>query len=264
MSKNEEKENIYCVYCGEKNDALKEKCIKCNKTLHPKNQLFKEFLYNHIKSDLRGKLNDSIFSYLKNYIISHLYGILMTASIAFTAITMIGSLRVPYKTISKIDEIKKVSDNSTEVVIKLYTYDDSCWGDFDPQVAELPFTTAGAIVSGNRMTTQEIKIKKGTSLNDYCKDGHEIEMICAEELIYYTKEIENAGKKYREKILDYASWVHKNGTSDDKEYARRNNELEDLAWELMRTDNRKKFDKNQVLNESIELLVPELGCSYWS
>ena len=264
MSK-EEKEYIYCVYCGAKNDSSKENCSKCNKELHPKNKLFKEFLYNHIKDKFKGDLSDSIFSYLKNYIISHLYGILMTASIIFTAVTIIGSLKVPYKTVSSLNDLKGTKeDNSTEVVVRLYTYDDSCYGDFDEELVDIPFATAGAIISGNRMTTEEIKIPKGTSLNEWCNDGHEINMLCAEDLFYYNKEIENAGNKYREKVLDYAAWVRKNGINNGNEYARRNSELEDLSWELIRIDNKKKFDKNQTLKESIELLVPELGCKYWS
>lgn len=264
MSKEKEvKKSLYCVYCGSKNDLDKEFCIKCNKSLHPKNQLFKEFLYNHIKNDLKGKVTDNIFSYLKNFIISHLYGFIMTASIIFTGITIIGALKVPYKKVSRLEEIN-LSNNSDEVMIYLYTYDDSCVGDFDPELADIPFATAGAIISGNKMTTQKVKIKKGTTLNDWCKNGHEEEMICAESLIYYNKEIANAANEYRKKVLDYATWVRKNGINNDKEYARRNSELEDLSWELMRTDNRKSYDKNQVINESIELLVPELGCKYWS
>ncbi len=259
----EKDEKIYCVYCGVENDIKEEKCKKCGKSLHPKNQLFREFLYNHIRSDLKGKLTDSIFSYLKNFIISHLYGTLMSIAVVFAATTIIASLKVPYKTISKLDDIKTNSNNSSEVIVKLYTYDDSCYGDFDPSLADVPFATAGAVISGNRMTTEEIKIKRGTTLSDWCQDNKE-KMICAEDLAYYDKEVEKNGQTYREKILDYANWVRKNGTKNDKEYANRNSELEDLSWELIRSDNKKKYDKNQAINENLELLVTELGCKYWS
>ncbi len=256
------KDSIYCVYCGTENDVKIEKCKKCNKTLHPKNQLFKEFLYNHIRSDLKGKLTDSIFSYLKNFIISHLYGTLMTIAVVFTAAAIIGSFKSPYKTISSLNEIKK-PNNSSEVTVKLYTYDDSCYGDFDPELANTPFEAAGAIISGNRMKTEEIKIKKGTTLADWCKEN-EIKMICAEDLFYYNKSVEKAGQTYREKVLDYAAWVKKNGTNDDKEYARRNHEIEDLAWEVLRSDNKRKYDRSTPINDNLELVVTDLACKYWS
>lgn len=256
------KEKLYCVYCGVENDLKSEKCKKCDKPLHPKNQLFKEFLYNHIRSDLKGKLTDSIFSYIKNFIISHLYGTVMSLSIIFALGAIISSPKNPYKTISSLNELKK-PNNSSEVTIKLYTYDDSCYGDFDPELANTPFATAGAIISGNRMTTEEITIKNGTTLADWCKEN-EIKMICAEELFYYDKSVEKAGQTYREKVLDYAAWVKKNGTNNDKEYARRNLELDDLSWEVLRSDNKKKYDKTKPVNDNLELVVTDLACKYWS
>jgi len=258
------KEEIYCVFCGTKNNYDVEKCSKCKKSLHPKNHLFREFLYEHIRDDLKGKVTDNIFSYLKNFIISHLYGAAMTVSVIFAAISIGLAFRNPYKSISAISNMQKTDENSNEVIIRLYTYDDSCWGDFDERLSDIPFATAGAIISGNRMTTAEVTIKKGTTLNDWCKDNHEQEMICAEPLTYYDKEIEKTGQTYRKKVLDYAAWVRENGTKNDKEYARRNSELEDLTWELIRSDNRKIYDKNQTVNKSLELYVPALGCMYWS
>ena len=74
MAKQKKKEEtIYCVFCGEENVITNTNCIKCKKDLHPKNTPFKDFLYRHIKDDLKGKVEDNIFSYLKNYIISNLY-----------------------------------------------------------------------------------------------------------------------------------------------------------------------------------------------
>lgn len=89
-------------------------------------------------------------------------------------------------------------------------------------------------------------------------------MICAEDLFYYDKSVEKVGQTYREKVLDYAAWVKKNGTNDGKEHARRNHEIEDLAWEVLRSDNKRKYDRSTPINDNLELVVTDLACKYWS
>lgn len=81
------KEKIYCVYCGEKNNAMDTKCEKCNKKLNPKEHLFREYIVDHIKDDIKGKTQDKIFSIIKNFIISHLYGSIFTATLIFTIVS---------------------------------------------------------------------------------------------------------------------------------------------------------------------------------
>lgn len=75
---------IYCVYCGEKNNTMDKKCIKCSKKLNPKENLFLDYLQEHIKDDLKGKVENKVFSIIKNFIISHLYGTILTATLIFT------------------------------------------------------------------------------------------------------------------------------------------------------------------------------------
>ena len=81
-----EQKKIYCVYCGEENKIDDLKCSKCKKSLNPKDHFFKEFLVDHIKDDLQGNIEDTIIDLLKKWIISHLYGLGITAAILFTGV----------------------------------------------------------------------------------------------------------------------------------------------------------------------------------
>lgn len=263
MSKKTKKdETIYCVFCGTENVKTDTKCKKCKKDLHPKDEPFKDFLYKHIKDDLKGKVEDNIFSYLKNFIISHLYGTAMTVSIVFTIATMIISPKSSYKVISSLSEINKVKSNSKEIIASIYTYDDSCSGEFPKELADVPFPFAGYIVSGDRMTVKEIKLEKGESITDWCNNNDKDYIICTEPLYVYDSKIEDKAKKYRDKFYEYADWYHKNGTDDDEEYSRRADEVDTLGYELIREHGLAEYDKNKAVNKSIELIIQEVGCGY--
>jgi len=80
---------IYCVYCGEKNNIKDLKCKKCNKKLNPKENMFFDYLKGKIKDDLKGKTEDTAFDIIKNFIISHLYGSIFTATLIFTIVSAI-------------------------------------------------------------------------------------------------------------------------------------------------------------------------------
>ena len=256
--KKDNKEYIYCVFCGTKNELDDKKCVKCHKSLHPKNSLFRTFLYKHIKNDLKGKVEDNIISYLKNFIISHLYGIAMSLSIIFTAVVIINNYN-PYKIVSSIDDIKKASSN--EIVVSVYTYDDSCAADFDDELIDIPFTSAGTI-SGLKRLVYKLIIDKGSSINSWCEKEQKEDLICNEELYLYDSIIDTNAKKYREKVLEYASWVRENGISNSKEYAKWNSLLDELSYNIVPYDKLEKYDKNSTINKSIDLFVDYIGCLY--
>ena len=260
MAKNKKK--IYCVFCGTENDYEAEYCLKCKKTLHPKNSLFKDFLYEHIKDDLKDKVKDNIFSYLKNYLISNLYGTAMSIAIIFTAVVTVSNFTGHYQTVTSTGDIKnKLKSNSNEVTIFVYTYDDSCTNYFDPELADIPFAAAG-VISGLRREVQEITVKKGTTINQYCQNDHTDELICTLPVAsydLYKKEIDSAAKKYREKILEYAAWARETGAKDDNEYARRNMELDDYYYEIFKIE-LTEYDKNKTIKKPLELYVDSAGC----
>ena len=253
---------IYCVYCGTENDAALEKCTKCKKELYPKNHLFKDFLYEHIRDDLKDKVQDNIFSYLKNYIISHLYGVVMTVSVLFTGVALVTSLTAKeYKTISDVNDINTAASSNTngEVIITISTYDDMCASNFDPKLADVPFAMAGTI-SGLKRTIEVDKLKKGQTIDDWCMENGSV-ILCTEELMVYDKGIEKLTNEYREKVLAYADWV-KAGNVGNAEYADKNYELEMLIHDIFVYDKMKKVNMNEKINKSIELYIPEVGCMY--
>ena len=87
--KKDEKDIIYCVFCGDKNDSKDKKCKNCHKKLNPKNHLYKDYVIDHLKDDLKENAEDSILGFIEAWIISHLYGIATVLAIAITAALII-------------------------------------------------------------------------------------------------------------------------------------------------------------------------------
>ena len=74
-------ERLFCTHCGAENRAEDKLCAKCGKELNGKENLFRDFLTDHIKDKIKGKIGDSIFDALKGWLFSHLYGCLVTVSL---------------------------------------------------------------------------------------------------------------------------------------------------------------------------------------
>lgn len=265
MAKRKKKEEaIYCVFCGTENKSTDENCKKCKKDLHPKNEPFKDFLYRHIKDDLKGKVEDNIFSYLKNYIISHLYGMTMTMSIIFTVVTVILVPKSSYKIVSSLNESNTSNSNSTEIIATIYTYDDSCTQDWPAELTDVPFPMVGYLVTGRRRTAVEMKFNKGESITDWCNNGNSENILCSDEvpLYVYDSKIEDQAKKYRDELYGYADWYHTNGIADDDEYMERADRVDTMAFELLYENNLVEYDKSKPINKSIDLFISEVGCEY--
>ena len=261
MARSKKKEEtIYCAFCGTVNIATDTNCKKCKKDLHPKDEPFKDFLYRHIKDDLKGKLKDNIFSYLKNFIISNLYGTAMAVTVIFTVATIIAVPKSSYKVVSSPSEINKVK--SKGIVATIYTYDDSCTSDWPAELADVPFPMAGYVVSGRRRTAVEIKVNKGESINDWCNNGNDEDIICHATLYVYDKKIETQAKNYRDKFYAYADWYHTNGISDDETYMTLSDEVDLLAFELLYENNLDEYDKSTPIKKSVDLFISEVGCEY--
>ncbi len=81
----------YCIYCGTEHEAEAEYCWKCSRKLDPEENLLKDYLISKTKDTAKGKLEDSLFELIKNYLMSHAYGIILTISVMFTASTAIVS-----------------------------------------------------------------------------------------------------------------------------------------------------------------------------
>jgi len=85
--------NIYCIDCGEKNKLKDIKCKKCNKKLDPKENLY----FDYIKDKVKGDIQDNILETIKKFIIGHLYGIVLTATLIFTITSAVVSINTDEK-----------------------------------------------------------------------------------------------------------------------------------------------------------------------
>ncbi len=79
----------FCAHCGQRHKVNEKICTKCNKKLPVKSEELKKYLKDHIKDSLKEKLTDNILNIIKNYILSNLYGTILTISIIAT-ISIVG------------------------------------------------------------------------------------------------------------------------------------------------------------------------------
>ena len=89
MDINQEK-SVYCSYCGAYN-GTKNICDSCHKNIYQKRSYFAYFLKKHTLDKFKGDVEDGIISLLKKYILSHLYGTIMTLTVITAVVSMIYS-----------------------------------------------------------------------------------------------------------------------------------------------------------------------------
>lgn len=92
---------IYCVYCGKKNNIVDLKCKSCKKKLDPKENMLFEYIKDHIKDDFKSNIGNKTIDIIKKFIINHLYGSILTATLIFTLVSAIVA--------PKGDDIEKVT-----------------------------------------------------------------------------------------------------------------------------------------------------------
>lgn len=135
---------IYCIHCGTKNKIEETKCTKCHKKLNPKDRPLLEYLKSKIKDDLKGNIEDNIFSVIKNYIKSNLYGFILTCSVIASATSLIvNSVNNNY--IEKVEE---------KIVFQQITYSGN--GMTSQQIAE---TYVNAVIKGNTKIIESLQLE---------------------------------------------------------------------------------------------------------
>ncbi len=77
-------EIIYCTACGAVNERSAVVCSACEKQLNRKGSPFRDFLKDHIKEALQDNISENIFSLIKNFLLSHLYGTILTLCVIAT------------------------------------------------------------------------------------------------------------------------------------------------------------------------------------
>ena len=84
-------EQRFCINCGAEitGQTASRVCPACGKDPDPEEHLFREFLLEHTKSKLKSDIDSKLFDIIKNWLLSHLYGIVLSiAVIAAAAVTI--------------------------------------------------------------------------------------------------------------------------------------------------------------------------------
>ncbi len=71
----------YCIWCGKASEGAEDKCTGCGKIIDPKENLFLDFLKDHTKDKLKGNIEDKIYETIKNFLLSHLYSVIVGVSV---------------------------------------------------------------------------------------------------------------------------------------------------------------------------------------
>ncbi len=82
-------EKIYCPFCGAENSKEQKRCSACRKELYPKPYGLKNYLYDTTRDDLKGRAESSFFEILKNWILSHAYGLVVAIALVSLAVIVV-------------------------------------------------------------------------------------------------------------------------------------------------------------------------------
>ncbi len=104
-------ENRFCPWCGGPHSSDVAKCPQCGKKLPAKDLLFRRFLIDHTKDKLKGNIEDSLFKAIKNYLLSHLYAVVIALSvIAVAAVAVFAPSSYDHLTpIDRVEDLRPVA-----------------------------------------------------------------------------------------------------------------------------------------------------------
>lgn len=103
----EKNHKIYCTHCGLELDASVQTCPDCGHPLHDKEHLFRDYLIRHTKDKLKGDAEDKLYEIIKNFLLSHLYGAVVTITLGAAVVSTAAAHPAP--------RIQKVPERPTAV-----------------------------------------------------------------------------------------------------------------------------------------------------
>lgn len=113
----------YCVKCGAKVAADATACPTCRQKLPAKDRLLLDFLWEHTKDKIKGDIEDSVFETVKNFLLSHLYGLVVGLSLIVVAAVAIFNPPVDAH-IRRVDSIEQIyADEQNQTAYRLTEQD---------------------------------------------------------------------------------------------------------------------------------------------
>lgn len=103
----------YCTHCGSANKKSAVICCECDRKIRNTYRPFYDFLKKHTKDDITGTVTDTLFSCLKEFLMSHVYGVALSVTIVATAVSAVYSAE-PH--IEKTTEAKTISVTGQQVI----------------------------------------------------------------------------------------------------------------------------------------------------
>ena len=101
LSQNKEKRRAYgqtdllcLVRRGNPSDG--QTCLKCGKKLDAKEHPLVDYLVAHTKDKLKGDIEDGLYDALKNYLLSHLYSVIIAVAFVVTAVAAVVTAATPH------------------------------------------------------------------------------------------------------------------------------------------------------------------------
>lgn len=89
---NENEDNIFCGECGRPNKKSAHICKHCSKEIKRRHYPYKDFLKNHLDSEIKDRVTDSVFNLMRRFVFTHFYGTVLTisvvAAVAVSAVTV--------------------------------------------------------------------------------------------------------------------------------------------------------------------------------
>ena len=104
----------YCIFCGSPLSDGSRRCPVCKKEIPLKESLFREYLYKNTKESLKEKIDDTLFSAVKNWLLSHLYGLVVSIVLISLAGVLLVSPRFPSYITEMNSSSRPVEVSSTE------------------------------------------------------------------------------------------------------------------------------------------------------
>lgn len=101
----------YCNHCGGANKKSAVQCAECEKKIHTEYRPFYDFLKKHTKEELTDAVTDTIFSYIKNFLLSHIYGTVLSVTIVATTMSAV------YGAAPHIEKITETKTSVTQTTL---------------------------------------------------------------------------------------------------------------------------------------------------